>query len=86
MDLAIGAKSVYVMTDLLTKSGVSKLVAECSYPLAGVRCVTRIYTDYAVFDVTPTGLAIRESFGDNAIKLLEQLTGLTLVDARSVAS
>src|SRR5690606_37631490 len=44
MDLAIGAKEVFVMTDLLTKQGESKLVAECTYPLTGVGCVTRIYT------------------------------------------
>ncbi|MFC7766303.1 3-oxoacid CoA-transferase subunit B [Leucobacter soli] len=63
MDLAIGAKSVYVMTDLLTKTGESKLVAACSYPLTGVGCVTRVYTDHAVFDVTPDGFAVRETFG-----------------------
>ena len=57
MDLAIGAKAVYVMTDLLTKTGESKLVAECTYPLTGVGCVTRVYTDHAVFDVTADGFA-----------------------------
>jgi 3-oxoadipate CoA-transferase beta subunit len=81
MDLAIGAKSVYVMTDLLTKTGESKLVAECSYPLTGVGCVTRVYTDHAVFDVTPDGFAVREAFGDNTVAGLEELTGLTLRDA-----
>ena len=65
MDLAIGAKSVYVMTDLLTKTGESKLVDACTYPLTGVGCVTRVYTDHAVFDVTPDGFAVREAFGDN---------------------
>ncbi|WP_417564648.1 3-oxoacid CoA-transferase subunit B [Microbacterium sp.] len=78
MDLAIGAKSVYVMTDLLTKKGESKLVAACSYPLTGVGCVTRVYTDHAVFDVTPDGFAVRELFGDNTIEGLAALTGLTL--------
>ena len=57
MDLAIGAKNVYVMTDLLTKTGESKLVEACTYPLTGVGCVTRVYTDHAVFDVTPDGFA-----------------------------
>ena len=47
MDLAIGAKNVYVMTDLLTKTGESKLVDACTYPLTGVACVTRVYTDHA---------------------------------------
>jgi 3-oxoadipate CoA-transferase beta subunit len=81
MDLAIGAKSVYVMTDLLTKTGESKLVAACSYPLTGVGCVTRVYTDHAVFDVTADGFAVREAFGDNTIELLEQLTGLRVSPA-----
>lgn len=78
MDLAIGAKNVFVMTDLLTKQGESKLVAACTYPLTGVRCVNRVYTDFAVFDVTPDGFAIREAFGDNTAAELEELTGLTL--------
>ncbi len=78
MDLAIGAKNVFVMTDLLTKDGTSKLVAECSYPLTGVGCVNRVYTDYVVLDVAPSGFRIRELFGDNTVAELEQLTGLTL--------
>ena len=81
MDLAIGAKNVYVMTDLLTKTGESKLVEACTYPLTGVGCVTRVYTDHAVFDVTPDGFAVREAFGDNTIELLAELTGLELTDA-----
>ncbi|GAA3756633.1 3-oxoacid CoA-transferase subunit B [Microbacterium kribbense] len=81
MDLAIGAKSVYVMTDLLTKKGEPKLVGSCTYPLTGVGCVTRVYTDHAVFDVTSAGFAVRETFGDNTVAGLEELTGLTLVDA-----
>ncbi len=84
MDLAIGAKSVYVMTDLLAKTGESKLVASCSYPLTGVGCVTRVYTDHAVFDVTDAGFAVREAFGDTTVAELEALTGLALVDATVV--
>ncbi|WP_022882322.1 3-oxoacid CoA-transferase subunit B [Gryllotalpicola ginsengisoli] len=83
MDLAIGAKQVYVMTDLLTKKGESKLVAECGYPLTGVRCVTRVYTDRAVFDVTPEGFAVIETF-DTTVDELSSLTGLTLVDRTSI--
>jgi 3-oxoadipate CoA-transferase beta subunit len=79
MDLAIGAKDVYVMTDLLTKQGESKLVTACTYPLTGVGCVSRIYTDHGVFDVTPDGFALREAFGDNTLESLAELTGLTLV-------
>lgn len=85
MDLAIGAKDVYVMTDLLTKQGASKLVTECSYPLTGVGCVSRVYTDHAVFDVTPEGFAVRELFGDNTLEELRSLTGLALIDMTTVA-
>ena len=85
MDLAIGAKNVYVMTDLLTKTGESKLVEACTYPLTGVGCVTRVYTDHAVFDVTPDGFAVREAFGDNTVELLAELTGLELIDASETA-
>lgn len=80
MDLAIGAKSVYVMTDLFTKDGVSKLVASCTYPLTGVACVTRVYTDHAIFDITPQGFAVTELFAGNTIEQLTTLTGLTLID------
>lgn len=59
MDLAAGARQVFVMMDLLTKKGESKLVPECTYPLTGLACVTRIYTDLAVFDVTPKGVSVR---------------------------
>ena len=79
MDLAIGAKDVYVMTDLLTKQGGSKLVEACTYPLTGVGCVSRVFTDHAIFDVTPDGFAVREAFGDNTLESLTELTGLTLV-------
>jgi len=78
MDLAIGAKSVYVMTDLLTKQGESKLVEVCTYPLTGVGCVTRVYTDHAIFDVSADGFAVREAFGDNTLESLAELTGLRL--------
>lgn len=79
MDLAIGAKQVYVMTDLLTKSGESKLVAACTYPLTGVGCVTRVYTDHAVFDIRDGRFVVREVFGGHTIDSLADLTGLELV-------
>ena len=81
MDLAIGAKQVFVMTDLLTKQGESKLVEACTYPLTGVGCVTRVYTDHAVFDVTADGFTVREAFGENTTDSLSTLTGLKLADA-----
>ncbi|MBU4465816.1 MAG: hypothetical protein KKH75_08225, partial [Actinobacteria bacterium] len=71
-------KQVFVMTDLLTKTGESKLVAACTYPLTGVGCVTRVYTDHAVFDITADGFAVREAFGGNTLESLAELTGLTL--------
>src|SRR5438309_4111226 len=60
MDLAIGAKRVYVMMEHLTKKGESKIVARCSYPLTGGGCVNRIFTDLAVLDVPPRGLEVVE--------------------------
>jgi 3-oxoadipate CoA-transferase beta subunit len=81
MDLAIGAKSVYVMTDLLTKNDESKLVTSCTYPLTGARCVARVYTDRAIFDVTPDGFAVTEIFGETTFADLLELTGLQLKDA-----
>ncbi|TAJ49498.1 MAG: 3-oxoacid CoA-transferase subunit B [Herbiconiux sp.] len=86
MDLAIGAKNVYVMTDLLTRDGVSKLVAECTYPLTGVRCVSRIYTDRAVFDVVDGGLEVSEVFAGSSLEELRDLTGLALRDATGTPS
>ena len=83
MDLAIGAKDVFVMTDLFTKTGESKLVELCDYPLTGVACVSRVYTDYAVFDVTPSGFAVTEIFTETSFDELVTLTGLNLIDARS---
>jgi 3-oxoadipate CoA-transferase beta subunit len=78
MDLAIGAKQVFVMTDLLAKDGTSKLVAACTYPLTGVGCVTRVYTDHAVFDVVDDRFVVREAFGDNTLESLRSLTGLEI--------
>jgi 3-oxoadipate CoA-transferase, beta subunit len=73
MDLAVGAKSVYVMMTLFAKDGTPKLVPECTYPLTGVGCVDRVYTDLATFLVTPDGLAVRETFGISADELRERL-------------
>jgi len=63
MDLATGAKDVFVMMTLLTRDGVSKLVETCTYPLTGIGCVTRVYTDKAVFLIGPDGVTVRETFG-----------------------
>jgi 3-oxoadipate CoA-transferase beta subunit len=65
MDLAIGAKNVYVMMNLFTKDGTAKLVPACTYPLTGLRCVSRVYTDHAIFDIDSAAgtVLVRETFG-----------------------
>lgn len=78
MDLAIGAKQVYVMMELLTKQGESKLVAECSYPVTGVDCVDRVYTDHGVFDVTPSGFVVREIIEGLSFDELQKLAQVPL--------
>jgi 3-oxoadipate CoA-transferase beta subunit len=79
MDLAIGAKKVFVMMELQTKSGESKVVDQCSYPLTGVACVSRIYTDLAVFDVTPQGLRVSDMAEGVSLDALKEITGLPLL-------
>ena len=79
MDLAIGAKQVFVMMEHLTKKGESKIVERCSYPLTGVACVNRIYTDLAVLDVTPQGLRVREMVDGLGFEELTRLTGVVLL-------
>jgi 3-oxoadipate CoA-transferase, beta subunit len=86
MDLAIGAKQVFVMMELLTKQGESKLVEACTYPVTGIGCVNRIYTDLAVFDITPQGAGVREICSDITFVELEKLTGLALIDNTSTAA
>ncbi|GAA1151257.1 3-oxoacid CoA-transferase subunit B [Nocardioides aquiterrae] len=73
MDLAIGAKSVFVMMTLFAKDGSPKLVPACTYPLTGVGCVDRVYTDLATFDLTADGVVVRETFGISYDELAERL-------------
>ena len=86
MDLAIGAKRVYVMMDHQTKSGESKIVAKCTYPLTGIACVHRIYTDLAVLDVTPKGLQVVEMVEGLSFGELERLTGVPLIPTHAAAA
>jgi 3-oxoadipate CoA-transferase, beta subunit len=79
MDLAIGAKRTFVMMEHLTKSGQSKLVMKCTYPLTGIGCVSRIYTDLAVIDVTASGLKVVEIFGGMGFDELQRLSGVALL-------
>lgn len=79
MDLATGARQVFVMMDHLTKTGESKLVPQCTYPLTGIGCVTRIYTDLAILDVTPQGLKVKEIYADISFEDLQTLSGVPLI-------
>nr|WP_315259823.1 3-oxoacid CoA-transferase subunit B [uncultured Limnohabitans sp.] len=76
MDLAVGARQTWVMMDLLTKSGDSKLVASCTYPLTGVACVSRIYSDLATLSCGPNGLALIDIVEGLDVVELSQLIGL----------
>ncbi|KWX25299.1 3-oxoadipate CoA-transferase [Mycolicibacterium wolinskyi] len=63
MDLAIGAKQVFVMMTLFAKDGRPKFVPECTYPLTGLGCVSRVYTDMAILDITADGVCVRDTYG-----------------------
>lgn len=78
MDLAIGAKQTFAMMELLTKQGESKLVDTCTYPLTGLGCVSRVYTDLAIFDVGSQGATVVEMVEGLSLDDLRKLTGVTL--------
>jgi 3-oxoadipate CoA-transferase beta subunit len=78
MDLALGARQVFIIMDHQTKTGEAKIVTECSYPLTAVSCVSRIFTDLAVIDVTPDGLVVREMADGLDFNALQARTGATL--------
>ncbi len=78
MDLAAGAKSVFVMMEHQTKTGESKIVDRCTYPLTGIGCVSRIYTDLAVIEVTPEGLRVREMAEGLSLDALVTLSGVPM--------
>ncbi len=78
MDLAVGAKQTWVMMDLQTKQGQSKLVQACSYPLTGIACVKRVYTDLATLACTPQGLEVIDMVEGLGLDELSALIGLPL--------
>jgi 3-oxoadipate CoA-transferase, beta subunit len=79
MDLAIGARDVYVMMTLFTRQGTAKLVPECTYPLTGVGCVSRVYTDHAVFDLQPDGVRVLATYGITLAALRDRVPGVKLL-------
>ena len=78
MDLAIGAKQTWVMMDLLTRKGESKVVAHCGYPLTGIACVKRIYCDLATLECSPQGLKLIDMVDGLSHDELEKIIGLTI--------
>lgn len=76
MDLAVGAKETWVMMDLLTKQGQSKVVQSCAYPLTGIGCVKRIYADLATLECSPSGLKLVDKVEGLEHSELERLIGL----------
>jgi 3-oxoadipate CoA-transferase beta subunit len=78
MDLAVGAKQTWVMMDLLTKQGESKIVQTCSYPLTGIACVKRVYTDVCTLDCTPEGLKLVDLVDGLTHAELEKMIGLPI--------
>ncbi len=81
MDLAIGAKQTWVMMDLLTKKGESKVVNECSYPITGIGCVKRIYSELATLECTPKGLLLVDMVDGLTHAELEKMLGLPIAVA-----
>ena len=78
MDLAVGAKRTFVMMEHQTKAGESKIVAQCSYPLTGVACVRRVYTDLATIDITAAGLKVLDMAEGLTLAELQHITGVPL--------
>ncbi|MFO1214090.1 MAG: 3-oxoacid CoA-transferase subunit B [Burkholderiaceae bacterium] len=79
MDLAIGAKRTFVMMEHCTKSGESKIVPRCSYPLTGIGCVRRVYTDLAVLDITAAGVKVVQIFNGLTLAQLQSVTAVPLL-------
>jgi len=78
MDLAVGARSVFIMMEHNSKNGDPKIVERCTYPLTGAGVVDRIYTDLAVIDVTPEGLVVRDMIDGMTLSELQSRTGAPL--------
>jgi 3-oxoadipate CoA-transferase beta subunit len=73
MDLAIGAKHTWVMMTLFARDGSPKLVPDCTYPLTGVGCVSRVYTDHGVFELGTEGVTVIATYGISVAQLQSSL-------------
>jgi 3-oxoadipate CoA-transferase, beta subunit len=81
MDLAAGAREVWVMMEHVTRKGTPRLLEHCTLPLTAVGCVTRVYTDLAVIDITAAGMLVREILPGMSRSQLQQRTGAALAFA-----
>ena len=79
MDLAVGAKQTWVMMDLFTKHGKSKIVNVCTYPITGLACVKKIYTDFGTFECSTDQLKVIDLIDGITIAELEKLMELPLI-------
>ncbi|CAM4103152.1 3-oxoacid CoA-transferase subunit B [Acinetobacter pragensis] len=79
MDLAAGAKKVYIIMELLNKTGESKLLEQCTYPVTGLECVSRIYTDYATFEINTEGVYVIEILKEISFEELQKLIPVKLI-------
>ena len=86
MDLVAGTPRVIVLTEHVAKDGTPKIVTECTLPLTGVRVVDRIISDIAVFDVTPTGLVLRQRAPGVSLQDVEDTTEATFTVAELAPS
>ncbi|WP_144184612.1 3-oxoacid CoA-transferase subunit B [Elioraea rosea] len=71
MDLAAGARRLWVVMEHTTKDGRPRLVRRCSYPLTALGAVKRIYTNLAVIDVEPRGFVVREMIPGLTLEALQ---------------
>jgi len=78
MDLAIGAKRIFVMMEHLAKDGACKLIESCTYPLTGIGCVSRVYTDLATLEITAEGVQVIELVGETTAEALQAITPIAL--------
>ncbi len=81
MDLAAGARAVWVIMEHNTRKGGPRLVEACTLPLTGKSCVKRVYTDLAVVDVTPAGFLVREMLEGLTKEELQKRSGARLAFA-----